>query len=333
VIRAIKLRNFQAHRSLVIRFSKGITTIKGPTDVGKSAVIRAIRWAVLNDFKGDDFIRWGAEDVLVQLLVDGQVVSRRKGKNGNVYKLGKKVYRAFGNTVPEPIAKLLSMNRDNFQAQLDPHFWIANSASQVSRDLNKVVDLSIIDSSLKNIAHQVREASNRHTVSEERLDQLREQLKSLADQKSRVQDFRRIKEAHEELERLKANGNRIQGLLADASASKPTARIQKAEQGEAIVSAFGAFLRSQARSERLAGLIAEFRGHVGQAEPPNFCPVDAKYQTWLETVWTVSALQNRINLYNATRKAVLKAEAAAEEAEQELHRASKGRCPLCGKNL
>lgn len=327
MLSAIKLRDFQTHRARKIVFSKGITTIRGPTDVGKSAVLRALRWAALNDLKSGSFIRHGAKDAIVKLLVNGHIITRRRGKKGNVYRLDKRTFRAFGSGVPEAIAKLLSLDKINFQGQFDPHLWFSNSAGEVSRQLNKVIDLSIIDSSLANIAKEVRNAQSRKTVSKERLADLKQQLSQLADQKTRVECFKRIKEAHEELESIKAAGDRLDELLAGAAANQSNRLLQEAVEGEAIVSVFRDFLRTQERTERLGGLIAGYREHRGAAEPPDFEPLAEAFGQHQELTCQMANLEWSINEIEKYQRIV----DAAEEQLQNLPQTSI--CPTCKRPL
>ncbi len=66
---SLQLVNFQVHTGLIIDFSPGITTIVGPTDHGKSSILRALRWVCLNDLSGEQFIREGRKSCAVCLFV------------------------------------------------------------------------------------------------------------------------------------------------------------------------------------------------------------------------------------------------------------------------
>ncbi|MDE2104483.1 MAG: AAA family ATPase, partial [Patescibacteria group bacterium] len=68
-IKSLELRDFQCHKSLVLDLNAPVVCIKGPTDSGKSAILRALRWVCQNNFAGDDFIREGAKKAEVVLNV------------------------------------------------------------------------------------------------------------------------------------------------------------------------------------------------------------------------------------------------------------------------
>ena len=43
-IESLSLHNFQCHEHLDIAFDPQLTTIVGPSDVGKTAILRALKW-------------------------------------------------------------------------------------------------------------------------------------------------------------------------------------------------------------------------------------------------------------------------------------------------
>lgn len=329
MIRAIKIRNFQRHRARKIVFSKGITTIQGRTDIGKSAIIRAIRWAALNDFKGAGFLRRGAKDAIVKLRVDGHTVTRRKGKGGNIYKLDRRTFRAFNNKVPEDIKKLLRLDPLNFQRQFDRHFWIGDNAAQVSRELNKVIDLSIIDLSLTNISKAVRASQARRDVCEERIAELNQDLSDLEVQRERIEAYSRIQEAHEELTTVKEAADRLDELLTSARANQSRSLVEEADEGEAVVSAFGDFLRSQTRIERLAALIAELEHHCEKVEPPDIGPIEEAFDEWMKGQYVVAGLTDAIDDLYQEQINFRAIEKEAQQLEKKLSRSPIGLCPTC----
>lgn len=54
----LRIQNFQAHKDTTIEFDR-IATIVGPSDIGKSAVLRALKWVAKNEPKGISFVRDG----------------------------------------------------------------------------------------------------------------------------------------------------------------------------------------------------------------------------------------------------------------------------------
>jgi hypothetical protein len=148
-LKKLRLLNFQTHKKLSIKFSKGITTIVGTSDSGKSAIVRALYWLAFNKPAGNKFKTHGMGDVGVQLVVEDTQITRRKGKGRNSYTINGQTLKAFGAEPPEEVTKILQLQPFNFQHQHDPAFWLTLSAGEVAKRLNSVVDLSIIDKSTR----------------------------------------------------------------------------------------------------------------------------------------------------------------------------------------
>lgn len=183
MIEKLVLNRFQNHLKRVVEFDPHVTTLVGPSDVGKSAVLRALRWVCLNDAGGaaDANIKFGEPGCSVRLAVDGRTIRRVRSKAGeNAYYLDGAVFRAFGNSVPDVIQNLLGVGATNFQEQHDPHFWLSETPGQVSRELNQIVDLGVIDDTLSAAASELRRARSEVEVSEARLLQAQQKKQALA---------------------------------------------------------------------------------------------------------------------------------------------------------
>lgn len=169
MLESLFIKNFQTHENLRIDFDPLITTVIGPSDRGKSAVIRALRWLATNRPGGSEFIRYGTETVKVTLKIDGRKIRRTKGKARNSYHLDGAPLVAFGSDVPRDVAKLLNFGEINCQQQHDPPFWFAASAGEVSKRLNEIINLGVIDSSLAFLNNATRRTTTEISICEERL--------------------------------------------------------------------------------------------------------------------------------------------------------------------
>jgi hypothetical protein len=147
MLKRVTIRNFQAHRKATFDLER-IVTFVGENDAGKSAIVRTMFWVAFNQPPGDEIINWHADSVSAKLEFDDCEVVRKKGKN-NLYLVNGERFKSFGaGKVPDTVAKAIRMDEINVQQQLDAHFWFSDTAGTVSKQLNRVVDLSIIDSSL-----------------------------------------------------------------------------------------------------------------------------------------------------------------------------------------
>lgn len=174
----LSLVNFQTHRKLVVELDPHVTVFIGRSDVGKSAILRALRWLCTNKPSGLAFRRDGAAYVKVTLRADGKQISRKNG-TGNLYRLESKQFRAFGTSVPTEIQKLLNISEVNFQGQHLAPFWFSDSPGQVSKALNQIVNLGDIDKTLSNLSSELKKSKLLVETSAERLQAAKEEKKSL----------------------------------------------------------------------------------------------------------------------------------------------------------
>ncbi len=152
MIQNLKLSNFQSHKKTEFNFHSGITVITGETDVGKSAVIRGLKWVALNKPPGESVRRHYTK--LTDVDLEGVRKTRSASKHQYAHK--SKVYKALRSDVPVPISDTLRLSDVNFQGQHDTYFLIGDSPGHVARELNEVADLQVIDSSLKRVKQLTR---------------------------------------------------------------------------------------------------------------------------------------------------------------------------------
>lgn len=204
-LRSIRLQNFQNHEDLKIDLSGRITTLSGPSGSGKSAVIRALRWVMRNEPRGDGFIRKGSKEAAVTLETgDGDIIIRRRGKgDNNSYELNGRVFKAFGTGgVPEEIEKILNISPLNLQGQHDPPFWFSETGGEISRQLNQIVDLGQIDSTLSSIDSIIKKTRIKIELIKERRSEAREKGKPL----------RFVRIAHEKLLELEGLNESLEDI-------------------------------------------------------------------------------------------------------------------------
>lgn len=214
MLESLILRDFQRHEKLRIDFDSRVTTIVGPSDVGKSAVIRALHWLCLNKPAGLSYKRHGAKMMSAALKVDGHIIKKSRSKSKNQYRLDGKTFKAFGTSVPEPIAKLLQMGPETFQRQMDSPFWFSETPGAVSRQLNQIVNLGSIDGSLSRAGNMVRETRTREEQARSRLKTHQNRLESLGWVERYVKRLEALEALRDDLERLEARKRKLQTLAS-----------------------------------------------------------------------------------------------------------------------
>lgn len=145
----LKITNYQAQRSLELPLGR-VTSLVGPTDAGKSAVLRALWWALANSGPTNPGHHGTTETEVAVTLADGTRITRRRSLRSNGYTVEPtggpvSTYNAIRFDVPIQVADLLNVHQNSYQRQHDGAFWLSASAAEVGRFLNSVVDLDVID--------------------------------------------------------------------------------------------------------------------------------------------------------------------------------------------
>jgi len=174
----LQIRNFRHNERLNVKLAR-ITTFRGPTDSGKSSLIGALKWVAFNQPSGTNFIHWDHNFSAVRLTVDKKHIIRKRSKTDNYYKLGTHTFTAFGTGMPTSIAKTLNMSPLNFQRQHAGPFWFRETAGEVSRQLNAIVNLDLIDTTLANLGKEQRETKYQIKDIQQRIKEAKEQKAKL----------------------------------------------------------------------------------------------------------------------------------------------------------
>lgn len=248
-IERIIIENFQSHEYSVLQFSKGLNVITGPSDQGKSAILRALKWVLYNEPRGTDFIRHGTSTAKVTVeMSNGFKIARERSKSKNKYTVinpdgVSTVFEGFGNEVPEEVVKIHGIPRVvldtdlrsslNIADQLEAPFLLSETGAVRAKAIGRLTGVHIIDNAIREVMVDIRrENQSRERVSseldetlsklkdyeniriiEQRLDQsekILSKLYHLIERKQKLEIFySRIKELHNEHVRIRDILNRI----------------------------------------------------------------------------------------------------------------------------
>ncbi len=127
-IKSIYIEDFQSHEKSKIEIGRPgeLTVIVGPTDSGKTAIVRALRLLLYNMPQGSDYIRVGRDRAVVALeMSDGAKVARERSRGSvNRYRITKPgesptVLEGFGNSVPLEIQEVTGVRVVSIGETLD----------------------------------------------------------------------------------------------------------------------------------------------------------------------------------------------------------------------
>jgi len=178
-IKRLKIENFQSHQKTVcVPAPCGqLTVITGPSDTGKTVILRALRWLLFNEPQGTDFIRVGASFARVTAEMEsGHVVIRERTKATNRYKIigivapgvgegqgtpEPQVFEGFGGSVPLEVQEVTEVRPVaigdlnislNLAEQLDgPFLGSSISAPARAKVLGKLAGTEEIDFAAKQL--------------------------------------------------------------------------------------------------------------------------------------------------------------------------------------
>jgi predicted ATPase len=243
-LRQLRARNFQSLADISLDLAP-LTVIVGPSNSGKSAIVRALR-AVATNSRHANFVRRGAKDAELWLALeetDGTIraVKLTRGKGTSTYRtwcLGDKEYQEFakiGTQTPREIADLMPFTEVNGQAvnfttQFDPPFLLNESSTAVAKTLGELTNINLI-------FEAVREANRRKINTSQELGVRQKDLNQLLE---REQDFSHLPARREAM-------TRCEFLLTEASAADAEAdRIDSLLENLEITSAARQTLKTSA---------------------------------------------------------------------------------------
>jgi exonuclease SbcC len=182
MIKKLILNNFQSHKHTELDFSEGVNAIIGRSDVGKSAIMRALLWVIRNRPSGDAFrSHWGG-DTVVEIMTETHIIRRIKGNTRNAYEIeeiGGTVagYEAMGKGVPDEVIALLNVSDVNLSSQHDGPFLLADAPGDIAKTLNQAVNLTVIDKATSNIRKRLQNANTDLKSFQQDVETFAEELK------------------------------------------------------------------------------------------------------------------------------------------------------------
>lgn len=178
-IQEVTIEGFQSHVQSTFSLSPGLTVITGPSDAGKTAIIRALRWFAFNEPTGEAFlhtirnpdgsIKQAAEQARVSVTFDdGTVITktRRKGKTTYTHSAYPSPWEKA--EVPPEVKETLGLIKQeygdfetclNFAFQLDAPFLLSETASVGAKVLGKLAGTEVVDLAISEVnkrTHQTR---------------------------------------------------------------------------------------------------------------------------------------------------------------------------------
>lgn len=328
MIQFLALKGFQCHKSIKLDLGE-ITTIVGATDAGKSSILRALRWLCLN--QGGDFIQEGAKYAAVMIQLGGnKKIVRRRSKSHNIYAFGEDVFKAFGTSVPDPIKAVLKVDAINFQGQHDPPFWFTQTGGEVSRELNRIIDLSVIDSALGNVASRHRKAQERVGIVQERLDALKGQ--AAGKDRARIAQFESLAKKRKEWVNINSESENLNNLVERALSINVPLLRRRAEQGVGVLYLAERLFDLDKRIEALLDIIVVYEDLADcQHLPPDLTKLEETFSQWGTYQKSAVILEQLLKHFEILQGRAKESSYCADVLEDKITKLPK--CPTCERLL
>jgi len=232
MIKKLLVQNFQSHEESELELHPGVNILSGQSDSGKTALLRALDWALNNKPQGDDFRREGSDTTEVHVDMDTHLVKRWKRKTvDNCYGLldkaeaddedgGYEEFKAFGASVPGDIAEAVNMMAINWQRQLDAPFLLSNTSGEVARMLNQIVRLDVIDTALSRISAMVRDNAADARTAEGTLKRLEQDEEGFAYLDGLEPQVEEVEQKFFRKSELTAASNRLKGAMDEIQSAR-----------------------------------------------------------------------------------------------------------------
>lgn len=332
MITKIKLTNFQKHKSLEAEFTPGLNVIVGPSDAGKSAIFRALDFALNNGAKKSNVVSYGEKTASVELTINNRAIKREKGKSKNIYEVDDQLLKAFGANVPDEVANVTNLSEINFQSQHDKSFLLSATPGEVARYLNKLINLDVIDKLLSSLNSKQQASSRLLTVREGDYKELKKEAEAIEE------IVQLLFSRHEELLSMDK-------VVSDEKKELDNLKTCVENYEEANKEDFSCFDKLNNSIEELKKLSAQlscFLKHSDELEdcidlfPEDVCDID---EVRFEDIKTTALQCSEWVFQNISLKSLIdeingidveKAEADYNEAFEELKQLT-DICPTCGK--
>lgn len=341
MLELIRLSNFQKHKKLTVKIGPGVTTIIGKSDIGKSAVLRALRMLCLNKPGGASHIHHGAKKSVIGVIFDGVKIQKVRSEKTGYYKIeAQDAMKAVGaGPPPDEVVAVTKMSPLNFQRQGDPPFWFFEPPGQVSRALNEFVSLGSIDKALDLSAKLVRETSQNVKYAERVLAEAEAELAGLQWVEKMVPRARTVGELGKAYTAAQNNAQALASLLGEVKALR-----REFKRGRAAFRAAAEVRQAGEAVASMAATMAVLRTLLAQAETlttdTEVLPPESVLQE-LSAIREAADVANKkrqdldllLNTITLQEEELCHAKHHLAELQKAAEKVKPKTCPKCGQSL
>lgn len=223
-ISAIFIEGFQSHTNSYFNLGNGLNVITGPSDSGKTAALRAVRWVAFNEPQGEAFVNESVGQATVAIHLDtGIIISKNRRKGKASYRIqtdpGDEGSVFEKSEVPEEVKQLLGITKQtfgdfttalNFAYQLEAPFLISETPSSGAKVLGKLAGTEAVDLAVKSVSKDTYAARQERLLAEKEIERLAGSLLEYLDVDDKAEQLKKaeslmeyVEETHKKKEALK----------------------------------------------------------------------------------------------------------------------------------
>lgn len=215
-INEIFVEGFQSHTNSHFNLGNGLNVITGPSDSGKTAILRAVRWIAFNEPQGEAFVNESVGQATVAIHLDnGIIISKHRRKGKTSYRIqsdpGDEGSVFEKSEVPEEVKQLLGITKQtfgdfvtalNFAFQLEAPFLISETPSSGAKVLGKLAGTEAVDLAVKSVSKDTYAARQERLLAEKEIERLAGSLLEYLDVDDKVQQLKTAESLMEHVEEL-----------------------------------------------------------------------------------------------------------------------------------
>jgi len=206
----VSIKNFQSIEDCEVKID-GLTVLVGKSNIGKSAVIRAIQGALTNR-EGEDFVTEGKDHTEVHLQTDKLDLLWKKGGDFNDYTINGEALEKVGRGAPPHIAESgfgeIEAGRESISVQIadqfHPLFLLNASGSVAAEAISDVGRLTDLQTALRNCDKDRREVRSTRKVRKTDLAATQDELTHYDDYKDDMKQVDEVKAYYAEVGQIRA---------------------------------------------------------------------------------------------------------------------------------
>lgn len=242
MLQLIKIRNFQSLKDVTLTLGN-VTVIRGKSDVGKSALIRALGSFFSNSFN-EEYAHNGNLPCGVAIQKDNRVAIGRRTTKGVEYRLDNTLYSKTAKKVPTDITSFLgiqeySIDKDisflfQIQSQFDSPFLLKESSTTVAKLIGRISNLNIVLMAMRQMYADQLEYKQELNFATSKLTLAKESVKKYSNVKSQEESLVKAKlllKTIEAQESTKISTSQIISTLDSLEEEKSAREVELAKLG------------------------------------------------------------------------------------------------------